>query len=40
VAADTLASRGKNTPLTGRDLAGRVLVTVAAGRLAYEATED
>jgi dihydroorotase len=35
VAADTLISRGKNTPLLGRDLRGRVLVTVAAGRLAY-----
>ncbi len=34
---DALASRGKNTPLLGRDLAGRLLVTVAGGRLAYEA---
>lgn len=33
----TLLSKGKNSPLTGRDLPGRVLVTVAAGRLAYEA---
>jgi tetratricopeptide (TPR) repeat protein len=32
-----LASRGKNTPLAGRELKGRVLVTVAGGRLAYEA---
>ncbi len=35
-----LASRGKNTPLVGRELAGRVLLTIAAGRLAYEAAED
>ena len=33
----TLFSKGKNSPLTGRDLPGRVLVTVAGGRLAYEA---
>jgi dihydroorotase len=33
----TLLSKGKNSPLTGRDLPGRVLVTVAGGRLAYEA---
>jgi dihydroorotase len=32
-----LASRGKNTPLAGRELAGQVLMTVAGGRLAYEA---
>jgi dihydroorotase len=32
----TLASKGTNTPLLGRELSGRVLVTVAAGRLAYE----
>ena len=35
VAPETLASRGKNTPLLGRELAGRVLLTVANGRLAY-----
>ncbi|HZL16045.1 MAG TPA: amidohydrolase family protein, partial [Verrucomicrobiae bacterium] len=35
VAPETLASRGKNTPLLGRELAGRVLLTVAHGRLAY-----
>jgi len=34
-----LASRGKNTPLTGRELSGVVLLTVAAGRLAYEAVD-
>ena len=39
VTPDALASRGKNTPLVGRELAGRVLLTVAGGRLAYEAPE-
>lgn len=39
VTADSLASRGKNTPLLGMDLGGRVLVTLAAGRIAYEAPE-
>ena len=39
VSADGLASRGKNTPLLGMELPGRVLVTLAAGRLAYEAPE-
>ena len=34
-----LASRGKNTPLAGRELAGRVLFTLAGGRLAYEAAD-
>ena len=32
----TLASRGKNSPLIGHDLPGRVLLTVAGGRLAHE----
>jgi dihydroorotase len=32
-----LASKGKNTPLLGRELPGRVLLTMAAGRVAYEA---
>ena len=36
VNAAGLASKGKNTPLLGRELQGPVLVTVAAGRLAYE----
>ena len=36
----TLASRGKNTPLTGRELTGRVLFTLAGGRLAFEAASD
>jgi dihydroorotase len=39
VLPDGLASRGKNTPLIGMALPGRVLLTVAAGRLAYEAPE-
>jgi len=38
VAGDSLASRGKNTPLLGMELPGVVLLTVAAGRLAYEAS--
>jgi dihydroorotase len=36
VEAGSLASRGKNSPLIGRDLPGRVLLTLAGGRLAYE----
>jgi len=36
VTPDSLASKGKNSPLLGRDLPGRVLLTVAGGRLAYE----
>ena len=39
VTPGTLASRGKNSPLIGMSLPGRVLLTVAAGRLAYEAAE-
>jgi len=39
VTADTLASRGANSPFMGRELAGRVLLTVAAGRLAYRDAE-
>jgi dihydroorotase len=35
VTAEALASRGKNTPLLGRPLPGRILLTVADGRLAY-----
>jgi dihydroorotase len=34
-----LASKGKNTPLVGRELPGRVLLTVAAGRQAYVAPD-
>ncbi|HEX6869008.1 MAG TPA: dihydroorotase, partial [Candidatus Limnocylindrales bacterium] len=37
VTAEGLASRGKNTPLLGTELAGRVLVTIANGRIAYAA---
>jgi dihydroorotase len=40
VESDALASRGKNTPLLGRDLPGLVLATIAGGRLAYEAAAD
>jgi dihydroorotase len=39
VSSASLASKGKNTPLVGRDLPGRVLMTLAQGRLAYEATD-
>jgi dihydroorotase len=39
VMPDALASRGKNTPLLGRSLPGVVLMTVAGGRLAYEAAD-
>ncbi len=35
-----LLSKGKNTPLLGMDLPGRVLLTMAAGRIAYEASFD
>ena len=39
VTPDALRSRGKNTPLLGRELGGSVLVTIAAGRIAYEAPD-
>jgi dihydroorotase len=39
VTAEGLASRGKNTPLLGRELSGLVLLTIAGGRLAHEAPE-
>jgi dihydroorotase len=39
VTAAALASRGKNTPLLGMELSGRVLVTLAGGRIAYEAAD-
>jgi dihydroorotase len=39
VSAEGLASKGKNTPLLGRDLPGRVLMTVARGRVAYQAPD-
>jgi dihydroorotase len=35
VSADGLRSLGKNSPLVGRSLPGRVLLTVAVGRVAY-----
>jgi dihydroorotase len=37
VTADSLASKGKNSPLIGRELRGVVRLTVAAGRVAYSA---
>ncbi|HUQ78866.1 MAG TPA: dihydroorotase [Patescibacteria group bacterium] len=40
VESGSLTSRGKNTPFAGRELPGRVLLTVAGGRLAYEAETD
>jgi dihydroorotase len=36
VTAEALRSRGKNSPLLGRELPGRVILTIARGRLAYE----
>ena len=35
VSEERLASRGKNTPLLGRELPGTVLLTVAGGRVAW-----
>ena len=35
--AEALASKGKNSPLLGSELPGRVLLTMARGRVAYEA---
>jgi dihydroorotase len=37
VTADALQSKGKNSPLLGMELPGRVLLTMAGGRVAYEA---
>jgi dihydroorotase len=37
VTPDALASKGRNTPLLGRDLPGVVLLTIAGGRLAFAA---
>jgi dihydroorotase len=37
VTADALASKGKNTPLLGRELRGVVRLTLAGGRVAYAA---
>lgn len=39
VTAETLRSKGKNSPLLGRSIPGQVLLTVAGGRVAYE-TQD
>ena len=39
VSTDSLMSRGKNSPLLGSELPGRVLLTIAAGRVAYEAPD-
>jgi dihydroorotase len=38
VTADRLRSRGKNSPLVGRELPGVVLLTIAAGRVAFDGT--
>jgi dihydroorotase len=40
VTADGLASKGKNTPLLGMELSGRVLLAMASGTVAYEAPSD
>jgi dihydroorotase len=40
VSADALASKGKNSPLLGMELGGRVLLTMADGKVAYEAKTD
>ncbi len=40
VTAEGLASKGKNSPLFGRTLGGRILLTMAGGRVAYEAPTD
>jgi dihydroorotase len=37
VTPEVLASKGKNTPLLGRELPGVVQTTIAGGRIAYEA---
>jgi dihydroorotase len=39
VAPESLLSKGKNSPLLGRELSGRVLITIAGGKLAYEDPE-
>jgi dihydroorotase len=40
VRAADLRSRGRNSPLIGRTLPGRVLLTIADGRIAHEAPAD
>ena len=37
VTSDTLRTKGKHSPLIGMELPGRVLITMAGGRVAYEA---
>ncbi|MGZ8513530.1 MAG: dihydroorotase [Candidatus Limnocylindrales bacterium] len=39
VTPESLVSRGKNSPLLGAELRGRLMLTIADGRLAYEAPE-
>jgi dihydroorotase len=39
VSPESLRSKGKNSPLVDRELPGRVLLTLAGGRLAYEDPE-
>jgi len=39
VDGDSLASRGRNTPILGRELPGKVLLTLAGGRIAYQAPD-
>ncbi len=39
VTAESLVSRGKNSPLIGREVPGRVLVTFAGGRIAFESAD-
>ena len=37
VEPETFASKGKNTPLAGRTLRGRVVTTVYAGQVVFDA---
>jgi dihydroorotase len=37
VGADTLLSQGKHTPFLGRELPAKVVTTIVAGNIAYEA---
>lgn len=39
VTSGSLRSKGKNTPLLGRELPGRILLTIAGGRVAFEDVE-
>jgi dihydroorotase len=40
VTPETFVSRGKNSPLIGRELPGVVLLTMTGGRVAYEASKS